>query len=202
MEKKPTLVVALGGNALLKRGGRVLALSRGKRVDGGFDGLWHLLRVPVHATNGGPSGGLQLFLCQAVAQGIFDHAGGQGLVVDAGKHARNRDDGPLLFVLGQLVNRVGQGLASVFDAVEGQQDLQGVAAGLTRLRQFALPGLRGLQGGLARAGLQRNVHRTLKERRVAGLARRVQNERKARAGRTLAHIEFAQQQLIKQHRVE
>ena len=65
-----------------------------------------------------------------------------------------------------------------------------------------LPGARGLQRGVARAGLERDFDGALVQRRVVGLARGVEHQRVAGGRLVAARVELAQQQLVEQLGVE
>ena len=164
----------------------------------GVDGRWQLLCIAPHAPDGGPGGGLQGFVLEAAGQGFFDRIGGQSLVVHPCKDAGDRRNGFPLFAVGQFINRYGQGLSSVFDPVDRQQDLQDVTVGLAGVRDFTFPALCSLQSGFSRSGLQCDFNSALKQDGIACFAGCVQQQRKTGTRRALTDIEFAQQQLVEQ----
>ena len=155
-----------------------------------------------HSPYGGPGRCGGAGLLQGRSQGFFDRVGGGFLVLHPGKHARHRRDGRILFGSGQLPDRNAQGLPCLVHPVQGQQNLQDVPVGFCGPGDGALPSLCRLQGRLARARLQSQINGALEQRRIAGFASRVENERKTTARRAAAHVQFAQQHLVKQRRIE
>ena len=162
----------------------------------------NLACIASHAADGGPGGRHGGFLSEGFCQCSFNSIGCEGLVFHHAEQARHRGDGAGLFIQGQFVDGDGQGFSRFIDSVEGQQDLQDIAAGFNCRGDFPFPGLRCLQCRLAGSGLQGHVHRTLEQGRVAGFAGSVQHDGKTASGRALPRVQFSQQNLVEKGRVQ
>jgi hypothetical protein len=155
-----------------------------------------------HAPDGGPCSGGCVALFQGQSQGFFDGVCGHLLVLHSGKNAGYRGNGVILFCSGQLPDRDAQGLPGFVHPVQGQQNLQDVPVGFCGFGGGALPSLCRLQSRFARARLQGQIDGALEQCRIAGFACGVQDEGKPTARRAAAHVQFTQQQLVKQSGIE
>ena len=128
-------------------------------------------------------------------EGVGQHLSGQGLVAGAAEQAgQGQHHGRAFLFRGQL-HRQTQGDLGLFEALQGQLNLQHPSVCRRRLWRGLSPRRGGTQCSLTRSGAQGHIDGTFVQAFVTAFEGSVQKQGVARAWVALQHLQLAQQNL-------
>ena len=143
---------------------------------------------------------------RGLAQRLFEHLledARHGLLVTGNREeARQRTDQRRSILRGRLHDQRTQRLDRFARPAECDQQLHDIAVGIDRPGQGSAPGACGGERLIACAGLERDVRSALEQLLVALAACSIEHDLEGSAGRSVAQLQFAEQQLVEELGIE